>query len=154
MIQIPPARAQHAPGREKRGTPLGGEQRALAVLEALVSASGLGGGAYLIAHPVSAMPVRPLGGTWFTTWRWPGAALFVLVGVAPGLVALATLRRSRFADLGHVCVGAGLVAWVALEAAWIVVAPVLQLAFGAIGVAVLCLGMRRLAARRMGSRHA
>lgn len=41
-------------------------------------------------------------------------------------------RRWRLAPLGDLCVGAGLVAWVIVEAAWIVVAPALQLLVGAV----------------------
>jgi hypothetical protein len=32
-------------------------------------------------------------GTWLHTWRWPGVAFFLFVGICPALVAAATLRR-------------------------------------------------------------
>ncbi len=115
--------------------------RTLVALEAFVSLCGLGGGSYLITHATTALPVRYLGGTWFSTWRWPGVALLVLVGVAPGVVAVATLLRHPLARLGHVCVGVGLVAWVTLEAAWVVVSPPLQITFGAIGLLITILGI-------------
>ncbi|HUZ20487.1 MAG TPA: hypothetical protein VMU75_07965 [Acidimicrobiales bacterium] len=121
-------------------------QRLLVALEGLMAACGLAGGAYLATHATSAMPMRYLEGTWFHTWRWPGIALFFFVGVCPALVALAAFLRLRVARAGHVCVGIGLLAWILLEAAWVVVSPALQIAVGAIGAAILVLGLREAAA--------
>ena len=98
--------------------PLDGGERALVVLEALVSVAGVGGGLYMASHPLTTMSVRYLEGTWFHTWRWPGLALFFFVGVCPALVVAATMLRSPAAKVGHLCVGVGLVAWILLEAAW------------------------------------
>jgi len=96
----------------------------------------------MATHPATAMPLRSLSGTWFHSWRWPGIALIFFVGVCPLLVAVATLRGRNIALIGHLCVGMGLIAWVALEAAWIVVSPGLQLVVGAIGAVILVLGAR------------
>jgi len=112
---------------------LGARQKALVGLEGFVSLCGFGGGIYMATHPVTTMPLRYLQGTWFHTWRWPGLALFFFVGICPALVLVATIERRRVAVVGHLLVGAGLIAWVALEAAWIVVSPGLQLLVGAVG---------------------
>ena len=117
-------------------------ERALIGLETFIAACGFGGGIYMATHPATAMPLRYLIGTWFHSWRWPGIALMFFVGVCPLLVAVATLRGRSVALIGHLCVGVGLIAWVALEAAWIVVSPGLQVAVGAIGAVILVLGVR------------
>jgi hypothetical protein len=87
------------------------------------------------------MPLRYLDGTWFHTWRWPGVALILFIGVCPALVVVATLLRRREAVIGHFCVGIDLIAWVALEAGWIVVSLGLQIAFGAIGGLIVVLAV-------------
>ena len=126
----------------------GGEQvrssreRALIGLETFIALCGLGGGIYMATHPATAMSLRYLSGTWFHSWRWPGIALLFFVGVCPLLVVVATLQGRSIALIGHLCVGIGLIAWVALEAAWIVVSPGLQVAVGAIGAVILFLGVR------------
>ena len=74
------------------------------------------------------------------------------VGVCPLLVAVATLRGRSVALIGHLCVGVGLIAWVVLEAAWIVVSPGLQIAVGSIGVVILVLGARDWRASDPGPR--
>lgn len=116
-------------------------ERALVALEALVSVSGLGGGAYLMARPTTAMPMRLLAGTGFASWRLPGVALFVLVGVAPGIVAVAATRGLRAARVGHLLVGAGLVAWIVVEMLWVVVTWPLQIAYASMGVAIVVLAL-------------
>jgi hypothetical protein len=120
--------------------PLRTIDKVLVALEGFVSLCGLAGGVYLATLETTAMPLHYLDGTWFATWRWPGLALAFFVGVCPGLVALATLRRLGVARLGHLLVGVGLVAWILLEAAWVVLAPGLQIPFGLLGLAILVLG--------------
>jgi len=117
-------------------------ERVLVGLEVFIALCGLGGGIYLATHPATAMPLSYLRGTWFQSWRWPGIALFFFVGLCPLLVAVATLQGRSIASVGHLCVGIGLISWVALEAAWIVVSPGLQIAVGAIGAVILVLGVR------------
>jgi hypothetical protein len=124
---------------------LDGRERVLVGLESFISLCGLGGGIYLAIRPLTAMPLTYLGGTGFDTWRWPGLSLFFFVGVCPAMVVAATLRRMSVAKLGHLCVGIGLVAWIVLEAAWVVVSPPMQVAIGLIGVAILVLAVRELA---------
>jgi hypothetical protein len=120
-------------------------ERVLVGLESFISLCGLGGGIYLASRPLTAMPLTYLAGTGFDTWRWPGLALFLFVGVCPAMVAAATLWRMRVAKLGHLLVGIGLVAWILLEAAWVVVSPPMQVAIGLIGIAILVLAVRELA---------
>jgi hypothetical protein len=124
--------------------PLRRAERALVMLEAFVSLCGLAGGAYMASHERTVMSLRYLQGTWFHTWRWPGIALLFFVGVCPTLVAVATVRRFPVATVGHIGVGVGLVAWIVLEAAWMVVSPPLQIFVSALGVAILVLGLREL----------
>jgi hypothetical protein len=134
------------PGRRTR--PLSSRERVLVVLESCIAACGLAGGAWLVTHPFTALALDFLDGTWFTSWRGPGIALAFFVGVCPLLAVAATLARRRIAVTGHLCVGVGLIAWIVLEAAWVVVSPGLQLAVGATGVAILVLGVSERTARR------
>ena len=120
--------------------PLDPRLRSLVGLETLIAACGLSGGAYMVSHATTVMPLDYLAGTWFATWLWPGVSLFFFVGVCPAVVVAVTLARRRAERWGHVAVGVGLVAWIALEAAWIVVSPVLQTAVGLIGIMILALG--------------
>ena len=122
-------------------------QRPLVILETFVSICGLAGGLYMATHERSVMPVRYLQGTWFSTWRWPGLALVLFVGVCPALVVAATLLRRPEAAVGHVCIGVGLIAWIALEAAWVVVSPGMQIFIGSLGIAILVCRPRYLHTR-------
>lgn len=133
---------------------LGTQQMALVRLEGFISLCGLAGGIYMATHPITTMPLRYLQGTWFHTWRWPGVALLFFVGVCPALVIVATIDRRRLAIVGHLIVGVGLIAWVALEAAWIVESPVLQLLVRAIGATILALGLGEWAKSRRASKPA
>lgn len=65
--------------------------------------------------PLSVMDLRYLDGTWFHTWRWPGLLLFLLVGVGPAFVIVATLMRFPLAVVAHACVCAGLLAWIPVQ---------------------------------------
>jgi hypothetical protein len=133
------------PSVEVQGASLDRNERVLVGLESFISLCGLGGGIYLATRPLSAMPLTYLAGTGFDTWRWPGLALFLFVGVCPAMVVAATLRRMPVAKLGHVCVGIGLVAWILLEAAWVVVSPPMQVAIGLIGIAIFVLAVHEIA---------
>lgn len=139
-------------GRVPTWRPLSARERSLIALEAVTSASGLGGGVYMATHPKTMMSLTYLQGTWFRTWLWPGVALTLFVGVCPGLVLVATILHRRSAAVGHVCVGAGLIAWVALEAAWIVVSLALQLTFATIGAVILTEGLFEWTASRRSAR--
>lgn len=145
-------RSQPASSGEVRSSrrPLDHAERALVALEGVVSIGGLAGGYFMASHPLTTMPLKYLEGTWFHTWRWPGIALFFFVGVCTALSVAATLLRSRFALLGHFGVGIGLVAWIVLEATWMVVSLPLQLTFALVGVAIIVLAAeeRRLRTRR------
>ena len=123
-------------------------ERGLVFLEVFVSMCGIGGGIYLVSSPRSAMPLEYLEGTWFDTWRWPGVALLLFVGVGPALAVAATLQRRRVESLAHVLVGLGLVVWIVVEALWVVVSAPLQIAFAAIGVVIAALALVRNTRRR------
>jgi len=125
----------------------------LVSLETFVSLCGLGGGLFMSAHPLTAMSLQYLHGTWFQTWRWPGLALFFFVGVCPALVVLATVRKLRVSSIGHLCVGVGLISWVTLEAAWIVTSAGLQIAFGVLGGVIAYLGLMDLLESRRTPRN-
>ncbi len=121
--------------------------RALIALESAVAICGIAGGLFMATHPLTMMPLRYLEGTWFHTWRWPGVALLCFVGLAPALVVVATLLGRRAALVGHFAVGLGLVAWIVLEAVWVVVSPGLQIGFGLVGVVIVVLAAIELHAR-------
>ena len=124
--------------------PLRPAERVLVSLEVLISVSGLAGGAYMATHPLTTMPLRYLEGTWFHTWQWPGLALLFFVGVCPAAVAAATVKRLPVAKLGHLCVGVGLLVWILVEAAWVVVSAPLQIAVALIGLIILVLAIVEL----------
>ncbi len=129
------------------------EQRILVAVESLVSISGLAGGIHMATHPMTAMPLEYLEGTWFHTWRWPGLALLFFVGICPASVVIATIQGRKVEVWGHLAVGIGLVAWILLEAAWVVVSPGLQILFGMIGVfiVVLAVAERKRSRRESGN---
>lgn len=102
----------------------------------------------MVSHPTTAMSLTYLHGTWFDTWRWPGVALLFFVGVCPALAVVATLQGRRIEMVGHFGVGVGLVAWILLEATWVVVSPGLQLSFGMIGVVIVALALGERNRRR------
>ena len=135
----------------QHGAPLGVIERTLIGLESFVSMCGLAGGLWMATHPLTMMPLKYLEGTWFHTWRWPGIALFAFVGVAPALAIVAALRRHPWAMAGHIGVGLGLVAWIVVEALWVVVSPALQVTFLLVGVAILALAAGE--SRRQGVRN-
>jgi hypothetical protein len=135
--------SQHATTSALRPT-----QRALVLLELMLSACGLAGGVYLAVRPLDAMPVRYLEGTWFATWRWPGLALIFFVGICPALAAIAQMRHLPVALVGHLCVGTGTVAWILLEASWIVVSPPMQIFVGLVGAVILTLAVAEAVRRR------
>jgi hypothetical protein len=128
----------------ENGDGLSPRQKVLIGLELCVSLCGLGGGIYMATHPLTTMSLRYLEGTWFHTWRWPGLALLLFVGVCPALVVAATFLGRREAAIGHLCVGIGLIVWVALEAGWMVFSPGLQITFGLIGALIVALALSGL----------
>ncbi len=108
-------------------------QRVLVGLEGFVSLYGMGGSIYMATRPLSTMSLRYLQGTWFTHGAGRDWALIHFVRVCPALFIISVLPERREAVIGHLCLGIGLVAWMALEAARIVSSPGLQIAFGPIG---------------------
>ena len=110
-------------------------------MEGFVSICGFAGGLYMMNEPMTVMDPQYLDGTWFDTWRWPGLLLLLFVGLGPLSVVTATLMRLPIAGLGHLCVGAGLLAWILIQATWIVTAPPLQVTVVVFGFIILVLGI-------------
>lgn len=100
----------------------------------------------MLVQPDDYLPPEWLGRTPFRSWVLPGVALTLLVGVLPTLALAGAIRRSGWAGLAHVTVGAVLVGWIAIQVAWVgLVAPSLQLSyltFGLVLVGVALLDLR------------
>ena len=135
--------AVRLPARTRRG----GKERALMVMEVVLAVGAYGGGLMMmLVQPDDYLPPEWLGRTPFRSWVLPGVALTLLVGVLPTLALAGAIRRSGWAGLGHVTVGAVLVGWIAIQVAWVgLVAPSLQLSyltFGLVLVGVAFLDLR------------
>ncbi len=142
------SRASLLRARARPRTRLDPLERGLVFLELFVSMCGIGGGVYLVSSPRSAMPLAYLEGTGFDTWRWPGVALLLFVGVGPVLAVVATWQRRRIEDAAHLLVGLGLVVWIIVEALWVVVSAPLQITFATIGAVIAALALTRSRAPR------
>jgi len=117
---------------------------ALVTLEFATGTFALVGGILLIARPDGSLlraDRAALSGSPFGDWRVPGVLLFVLVGFGFLLAAECQRRRLRGARALSIVAGTGLVAFEIAELAWIGFQP-LELAFAAVGVAVVVLAVR------------
>jgi len=132
---------------------------ALVAVLILQAAGGLGGGAALIASPkggIIRLPLSDLAGSPFHDFLIPGIILFVVLGLAPLLVAWALLYRPLVAFLQAVnpfrrqywawtaagVIGVGLLIWIAVEVA-IIPFSVLQPFYAAVGLVIIVLTLRR-----------
>ena len=97
-------------------------------------AIGLVGGGLDLKESVSDLP--------FASPVFAGLALGLLVGVVPLAVAVGAWRRASWADLGHLAVGVGLVAWIVVQVAYIGFGSALQVIYLLWGLAILGLGLR------------
>ena len=116
-------------------------------VELLLAIGALGGGLALMAGPhgeIIPLSVSLLSGSPFTSYFVPGAILLLILGVCPLFVALLAWRRHRAAPLATVASGVALIIWIAVEIAIVGYSnhPPLQLAYLALGVAMLLVGMR------------
>ena len=123
----------------------------LALLELVVAGGAIYGGLEMVRHPITPLGVTPslLAGSPFTTFTWPGLLLFLLIGIAPFLLAFGVLCKLTGAVLLSAGFGAGLMAWIAVQ--WVLLEARLwlqPLMFG-IGAVVLILA---LAGFRRGER--
>src|ERR1700736_3990839 len=76
-----------------------------------------GGGAFILAPDghLLGMPTKLLAGSPFPSYLVPGIVLLTVVGVAPLIAALMTVRRHAFAPVAAVAVGLTLIGWVSVE---------------------------------------
>ena len=67
----------------------------LALLELAVAVGAIYGGLEMVRHPITPLGVTPslLAGSPFTTFTWPGLLLFLLIGIAPFLLAFGVLCK-------------------------------------------------------------
>lgn len=114
-------------------------RRTVIVLEILLGLCALGGALDLVTHPANALPARYLTGTGFGSWRLPGIALGLFVGGGPLLATWFQRRPGPWARRSALLVGGGLLAWLLVEALWVVWWPPLQLPLAALGLVILWL---------------
>ncbi len=129
----------------------------LALLLAFQSLGGLFGGISLVLSPsgqVLKMPLAILEGSPFTTFLVPGFILLLVLGLFPGFLAFALLRRPHWRWAGilniyhgihwawtySLYLGIMLVIWIFVEIMWIDY-DILQTIFGLVGVLVIILTM-------------
>ena len=118
----------------------------LIVLEVLLAVGALGGAIGLMSGGIdlgdstSKLP--------FASPVLGGLALLAINGVLPATVAFGAWRRTAWSDVGHLAVGAGLIAWIVVQVAFIGFGSWLQATYLLYGVVVLALGAARLALLR------
>ena len=114
----------------------------LVVLEIILVIGAGAGGIALMARPDSGlgMGVASLSRSPFSSFLIPGIILFVANCLLPLAVVVLTLRRWRWAYLGHVAVGGVLLVWIIVEMLWIAYSW-LQPTFLVWALAILGLGI-------------
>lgn len=131
--------------------PLSRLEVSLVVLELILGVGALAGGAMLMASPTGAlfgMPLSMLEHSPFTSFLVPGLVLFVVNGVVPLGVAVATAKQVRWASFAAPVVGVVLCGWIAVQVAMIRGLSILHFIYFGLGIAILVIGLRVLAARR------
>jgi hypothetical protein len=140
---LKPGRAQA--GMRPSARSAGNVRRTLIVAELVTGAAGVAGGVLLVAVPGgSLLRADPavLAGTPFPDWRVPGVLLATLVGGGFLLAGYWQWRNYRHARELSLLAGAGLIAFEAVELAWIGFQP-LEAVFAVVGVSVMGLAARR-----------
>jgi hypothetical protein len=127
----------------------------LAMLLAFQSLGGLFGGISLVLSPsgqVMKMPLAMLDGSPFSTFLFPGLILLLVLGIFPGFLAFALLRRPEWEWAGVLNIYKGiywgwtyvlylgimLVIWILAEIMWIDY-DILQTIYGLVGVVIIIL---------------
>ncbi len=127
----------------------------LILLLAVQSLGGVFGGISLIASPSGAtmqMPLSMLAGSPFSDFLIPGLILLLILGVFPGILVYALIRRPGWRWFGifniyrgihwswtySLYLGIMLVIWILVEIVWIEY-DLLQTIYGLIGVAIIIL---------------
>jgi hypothetical protein len=98
--------------------PLPGIARVTIALEIFLGVGALFGGAALILGPdghLLGMPTKVLAGSPFSSFLVPGIILFTVLGLAPLVAAVMTIRRQAYASLAAVAVGVALIGWISVE---------------------------------------
>lgn len=127
----------------------------LVFLLAVQSLGGLFGGISLVASPSGAilqMPVSMLEGSPFPDFLVPGLILLLILGLFPGILAVALLRRPAWRWFGvlniyrgihwswtySLYLGIMLVVWILVEIMWVGY-DLLQTIYGLVGIIILIL---------------
>ncbi|MDD7967970.1 hypothetical protein [Actinomycetospora lemnae] len=126
-------------------------RRVLVLLEGLLGASAVYGGIGLLTGTLG-MSDAWLAGTPFTSWRWPGIALLLVVAVPMLAAAVLELRRHHLAPSASVVAGVLQVGWIAVQLLvmqrYFVLQPVVLLVAAAI---LLVAGLRVTGGTRRGA---
>jgi hypothetical protein len=116
------------------------------ILVALAGAGIFGGVMLLVDSEGGALGLSlDLLPNWYTfDYRWAGLLLLIGFGVAPLVVGLLVLLRSRWAWPAVATLGAALLVWMIAQIVMIgLILPPMQLGFTAIGIVMLVLGILR-----------
>lgn len=128
----------------------------LIVLELFLALGAFGGAAGMIAAPDGSameLPLDMLENSPFSTYLIPGVILALCNGVFPLVVAIAALRRQRWARYGHLAVGCILTGWIAIQGVLIGFGHWLQIAYLALGLVLAALGLSVLISARGQKNH-
>ena len=73
-----------------------------------------------------------------------GAALLVVIGIPPALVAVGAIGHRSWAEPGHLVIGAGLMGWIVVQV--VIIGPIaaLQPVLFVLGAVIFALGWRNL----------
>jgi hypothetical protein len=122
-------------------------------LELVLGVGALIGGGALVVGPhgeILPLPVSALSGSPFASYFIPGMILFAILGVAPVVVAMLSLRRSSIAPLLALGVSSALVVWIAVEIAIVGYSnhPPLQLIYLVLGIVMTMVAAAWMATTR------
>lgn len=140
--------------------------RLLALLLGFQSLGALFGGIFLVASPSGEwmhMPLSMLDGSPFRSFLVPGLILGIVLGIFPGFLAWAVIRRPALRGAGllnlysgthwawaySLYLGIMLVVWILVEIIWVAYDP-LQTVYGLVGVVVLILTLHPATMRYFG----
>lgn len=135
----------------------GAADRAAFAVLLFLGVTAVGGGSWMLAvpHGDRYLPVDVLEGTPLSTWTIPGlvlgggfglGGLVTAWGVLTGrrLIRLSTVGGRPWAWLAALALGIGMLLWVTLQLAMLPDKSFLQALYGAVGIALVALSVRRL----------
>ena len=112
-------------------------------LEAVLAVGAYGGATGLVVAGPEILGEAVVADLPFASPVFAGIALGIVNGLVPTVVFVAELRRARWAAVGHLLVGAGLVAWIAVQVAFLGWPPHwLQITYFVYGWVILGLAAR------------